>query len=88
MCFSHIQVKLTHVIQKCSTGPQIIFFVKIFQVHSVNNMWSKGMLLCILIVYCNAVVNEETSRFLNENGFGNLNQHFWMRRLKSYRFQE
>ena len=29
------------------------------------------MLLCILIVYCNAVV-EETSRFLNENGFGNL----------------
>ena len=27
MCFSHIQVKLTHVIQKCSTGPQIIFFV-------------------------------------------------------------
>ena len=33
MCFSHIQVKLTHVIQKCSTGPQIIFFVKFFQVH-------------------------------------------------------
>ena len=76
MCFSHIQVKLTHVIQKCSTGPQIIFFVKIFQVHSVNNMWSKGMLLCILIVYCNAVVNEETSRFLNENGFGNLEPTF------------
>ena len=76
MCFSHIQVKLTHVIQKCSTGPQIIFFVKFFQVHSVNNMWSKGMLLCILIVYCNAVVNEETSRFLNENGFGNLEPTF------------
>ena len=29
MCFSHIQVKLTHVIQKCSTGPQIIYFVKV-----------------------------------------------------------
>ena len=68
---SQIEVKLTH-----STGPQIIFFVKFFQVHSVNIMWSKGMLLCILIVYCNAVVNEETSRFLNENGFGNLEPTF------------
>ena len=63
-------------ILKCSTGPQIICFVKFCQVHSVNNMWSTGMLLCILIIYCNAVVNEETSRFLSENGFGNLEPTF------------
>ena len=74
---SQIEVKLTH-----STGPQIIFFVKFFQVHSVNNMWSKGMLLCILIVYCNAVANEETSRFLKENGFGNLEPTFLVEEIE------
>ena len=44
-------------------------------------MWSKGMLLCILIVYCNAVV-EETSRFLNENGFGNLEPTFLVEEIE------
>ena len=45
-------------------------------------MWSKGMLLCILIVYCNAVVNKETSRFLNENGFGNLEPTFLVEEIE------
>ena len=40
------------------------------------------MLLCILIVYCNAVVNEETSRFLNENGFGNLEPTFLVEEIE------
>ena len=45
MCFSHIQVKLTHVIQKCSTGPQIIFFVTdSSEANSFN--WTSDYIFC------------------------------------------
>ena len=36
---------------------------------------STGMLLCFLFIGCYAVSNE-ISRFLNENGFGNLGPRF------------
>ena len=38
-------------------------------------MYSKGMLLYFLFMRCYAVSNE-TSRFLNENSFGNLEPRF------------
>ena len=39
-------------------------------------MYSTGMLLWLLVTVCSAVVNEETSRFLNGNGFENLEPRF------------
>ena len=57
--------------KKRSTGPQIIYFVKVL----FNSLTSTGFLLCFLFIGCYAVSNE-ISRFLNENGFGNLGPRF------------
>ena len=50
MCFSHIQVKLTHVIQKCSTGPQFIFLsqiqVKLTHVFKNSQMFNYNYSFC------------------------------------------